>query len=130
MISYSSILTVSGDPDAVGAIGKALERAIEGQLRPVKRVVDGQVHSALSLWSSNELRSSTPDDAEAELISLLVRAKAALEKTDLGASPLLIAQVVMRVAGGECRGFYFGPKTVLAASSIGAALEIEVNCTD
>lgn len=129
MINYSSILTVSGDPDAVAAIGEALEREIAGQLRPVKRVVDGQVHSTLSLWSSNELRASTPDDAEAQLVGVLVRAKAAVEKTDLGAS-LLIAQVVMRVAGGECQGFYFGPKTVLAAGAIGAALEIEVNCTD
>ena len=126
MLAYSSLLTISGDPSTVATIGQRLERTIEGQLRPVKRMVDGQVLSSFSLWSSNELHTSNPDDAEEQLCGLLGRAEAALRTSGIG-SARLIAQVVVRVRDGECRGFYFSPMTVVAASKIGAALEVEAD---
>ena len=126
MLTYSSHLTLDGDPVHVAALSNELGKLIEGALRPVKKIIEGRVETSLSLWSSQAIVTHSPVDAEAELNLLLEKVADSLcaaHRTNVR----IIGQVVMHTGDDDARGFYFEPKTVTAASRIGAALEMEIS---
>jgi hypothetical protein len=124
MINYSCYLMIDGNPTDIERLDRALVATIAGSKVLTKKLVEGQLQSAYTVWLSQPVQVEDPETAESSLQDLLFRLTTLLAAQPRG-DVRVTAQVVVRADDQHARGFFFSASTVHAASKCGAALEAE-----